>query len=87
MRIYLNFFLITIKFTFVFKQKIVMIFFSSKSARNFNPTMAKAAKITIAEVEEIVDVGEIPADQVHLPGIFVDRLIKGDQYEKRIEVL
>lgn len=48
--------------------------------------MAKAAKITIAEVEEIVDVGEIPADQVHLPGIFVDRLIKGDQYEKRIEV-
>lgn len=47
--------------------------------------MAKAAKITIAEVEEIVPVGEIGPDQVHLPGIFVDRIVKGEKYEKRIE--
>lgn len=59
----------------------------NKSARNFNPTMAKAARTTIAEVEEIVDVGEIGPDQVHLPGIFVDRIVKGDSFEKRIERL
>lgn len=47
--------------------------------------MAKAAKITIAEVEEIVDVGQIKPDEIHLPGIFVDRVIKGAKYEKRIE--
>ncbi|KAK9871804.1 hypothetical protein WA026_014259 [Henosepilachna vigintioctopunctata] len=58
-----------------------------KSARNFNPTMAKAARTTIVEVEEIVDVGEIKPDEVHTPGIFVDRIIKGDHYEKRIEKL
>lgn len=58
----------------------------SKSARNFNPTMAKAAKTTIVEVEEIVNVGEICPDDVHLPGIFVDRIVKGTSYEKRIEV-
>ncbi|RZC32403.1 succinyl-CoA:3-ketoacid coenzyme A transferase 1, mitochondrial, partial [Asbolus verrucosus] len=57
----------------------------NKSARNFNPAMAKAAKITIAEVEEIVDVGDIKPDEVHLPGIFVDRVIKGAKFEKRIE--
>lgn len=55
------------------------------SARNFNPTMARAAKITIAEVEEIVELGAISPDEVHLPGIYVDRVIKGDKYEKRIE--
>lgn len=55
------------------------------SARNFNPTMAKAAKITIAEVEEIVKLGDIDPDEVHLPGIFVDRIVKGEKYEKRIE--
>lgn len=48
--------------------------------------MAKAAKITIAEVEEIVDLGCIPPEAVHLPGIFVDRIVLGTKYEKRIEV-
>lgn len=57
----------------------------NKSARNFNPTMARAAKITIVEVEEIVELGSIPPDQVHLPGIYVDRIVKGQDYEKRIE--
>lgn len=57
-----------------------------KSARNFNSPMCKAAKVTIAEVEEIVPVGSIPPDEVHVPGIFVDRIVKGDKYEKRIEV-
>ncbi|KAL1506192.1 hypothetical protein ABEB36_005598 [Hypothenemus hampei] len=57
----------------------------NKSARNFNPIMAKAAKITIAEVEEIVDVGCISPDEVHLPGIYVDKIVLGDKYEKRIE--
>lgn len=47
--------------------------------------MAKAGKITIAEVEEIVEIGEIDPDSVHLPGIYVDRLIKGPSFEKRIE--
>lgn len=55
------------------------------SARNFNPTMAKAAKITIVEVEEIVKLGDINPDNVHLSGIFVDKIVKGDKYEKRIE--
>ena len=57
----------------------------NKSARNFNPIMCKAAKITIAEVEEIVEPGELNPDHVHLPGIFVDRIVKGPSYEKRIE--
>lgn len=48
--------------------------------------MGKAGKICIAEVEEIVDVGELKSDEIHLPGVFVDRLIKGEKYEKRIEV-
>uniref|UniRef100_A0A6P7GZR2 Succinyl-CoA:3-ketoacid-coenzyme A transferase n=1 Tax=Diabrotica virgifera virgifera TaxID=50390 RepID=A0A6P7GZR2_DIAVI len=56
-----------------------------KTARNFNPTMAQAAKTTIVEVEEIVELGEIKPDDVHLPGIFVDRIILGEKYEKRIE--
>lgn len=55
------------------------------SARNFNPTMAKAAKITIAEVEEIVKLGDLNPDEVHLSGIFVDKIVKGEKYEKRIE--
>ncbi|XP_060528963.1 succinyl-CoA:3-ketoacid coenzyme A transferase 1, mitochondrial [Cylas formicarius] len=59
----------------------------NKSARNFNPTMAKAAKITIVEVEEIVELGAIRPDEVHLPGIYVDRIVKGEKYEKRIERL
>ena len=49
--------------------------------------MAKAAKITIAEVEEIVEVGYIKPDEVHIPGIFVDRIVKGEKYLKRIERL
>jgi 3-oxoacid CoA-transferase len=57
-----------------------------KSARNFNPVMCKAAKVAIVEVEEIVEIGQLDPDQIHLPGIFVDRIVKGPSYEKRIEV-
>jgi 3-oxoacid CoA-transferase len=57
------------------------------SARNFNPDMAKAAHCTIAEVEEIVEAGELDPDHIHLPGIYVDKLIQGEKYEKRIERL
>lgn len=56
-----------------------------KTARNFNPIMATAARITIAEVEEIVEIGEIAPDEVHTPGIFVKRLFKAKNLEKRIE--
>lgn len=56
-----------------------------RTARNFNPMMATAAKITIAEVEEIVETGSLDPDTVHTPGIYVHRLIQGDKYEKRIE--
>lgn len=55
-----------------------------KTARNFNPDVAKAGKVTIAEVEEIVETGELDADQIHVPGIYVQRVVKGT-YEKRIE--
>ncbi len=55
------------------------------TAMNFNPMMATAAKITIAEVEEIVEVGELAPAQIHTPGIFVHRIFKGEGYEKRIE--
>jgi 3-oxoacid CoA-transferase subunit A len=58
-----------------------------KTARNFNPDMATAGKITIAEVEEIVADGELDGDFVHTPGIFVDRIIQGSGYIKRIEKL
>ncbi|HMY17925.1 MAG TPA: CoA transferase subunit A [Polyangium sp.] len=56
-----------------------------RTARNFNPMMATAAKITIAEVEEIVDIGTLDPDTIHTPGIYVQRLIQGEKYEKRIE--
>ena len=56
-----------------------------KTARNFNSVMATAADYVIAEVEEMVEVGEIPADDVHTPGIFVDAIFQGQRYEKRIE--
>ena len=56
-----------------------------KAARNFNPPMCKAGRITIAEVEEIVETGEIPAEDVHVPHIYVQRVILGSNYEKRIE--
>lgn len=55
------------------------------TARNFNPMMAMAGKITIAEVEELVPVGELDPDQIHTPGIYVQRIFKGENYEKRIE--
>ena len=55
-----------------------------KTARNFNPMMATAGKVTVAEVEEIVPLGSLDPDQIHTPGIFVQRLIKGE-FEKRIE--
>ena len=56
-----------------------------KTGRNFNPMMATAARITIAEVEQIVPVGSIDGDHVHTPGIFVKRIFQGVNYEKRIE--
>jgi 3-oxoacid CoA-transferase subunit A len=55
-----------------------------KTARNFNPMMATAGKITVVEVEEIVPVGSLDPDQIHTPGIYVDRIVKGT-FEKRIE--
>jgi 3-oxoacid CoA-transferase subunit A len=56
-----------------------------KTARNFNPMAATAGKITVAEVEELVEIGELPPDQIHTPGVFVQRIFKGKNYEKRIE--
>ncbi|HPI39224.1 MAG TPA: CoA transferase subunit A [Pseudobdellovibrionaceae bacterium] len=56
-----------------------------KTARNFNPMVATAGKITVAEVEELVEIGELEPDQIHTPGIFVQRIFKGTQYQKRIE--
>src|SRR5579862_5663105 len=56
-----------------------------KTARNFNPVMATAATVTIAEVEHLVEPGEIDPDHVHTPGIFVRHIFQGDKYEKRIE--
>lgn len=55
------------------------------TARNFNPVMATAGKITIAEVEEIVPAGELDPNFIHTPGIFVQRIFKGNSFEKRIE--
>jgi 3-oxoacid CoA-transferase subunit A len=55
------------------------------TAMNFNPMIATAGKVTIAEVEEIVEVGELDPDHVHTPGIFVHRVFKGEKFEKRIE--
>jgi 3-oxoacid CoA-transferase subunit A len=56
-----------------------------KTARNFNPMVATAGKITVAEVEELVEVGELEPDQIHTPGVFVQRIFKGKNYQKRIE--
>jgi 3-oxoacid CoA-transferase subunit A len=56
----------------------------NKTARNFNPPMAMAGKVTVAEVEEIVPTGDLDPDQIHLPGIFIQRIVKGT-FEKRIE--
>jgi 3-oxoacid CoA-transferase subunit A len=56
-----------------------------KTARNFNPMMATAGKITVVEVEELVQIGELDPDQIHTPGIYVQRIIKSKDLEKRIE--
>jgi len=56
-----------------------------KTAQNFNPMMATAAKITIAEVEHLVEVGELEPDQIHTPSIYVKRIFQGELYERRIE--
>jgi 3-oxoacid CoA-transferase subunit A len=56
-----------------------------KAARNFNPIMATAARITVAEVEHLVEPGEIDPDQIHTPGIFVKRIVHGLNFQKRIE--
>lgn len=56
-----------------------------KAARNFNPMAATAGKITIAEVEEVVSIGELDPDEIHTPGIYVQRVLRGVNYEKRIE--
>ena len=55
------------------------------TSRNFNPLMAMAGKITVAEVEELVPAGELDPNQIHTPGIFIQRIIQGEKYEKRIE--
>jgi 3-oxoacid CoA-transferase subunit A len=56
-----------------------------KTARNFNPVMATAAKVTIAEVEQMVDTGELDPDSIHTPSVYVNRVFQGELYEKRIE--
>ena len=58
-----------------------------KTARNFNPPMAMAGKVTVAEVENLVEVGALDPDHIHTPGVFVNRVLKGTDYEKRIERL
>ena len=58
-----------------------------ETARNFSPLMAMAAKITVVEVEQLVPLGEIPAEDVHLPGIFVQRIFQGKDYKNDIEFL
>jgi 3-oxoacid CoA-transferase subunit A len=56
-----------------------------RTARNFNPMMAMAGRITVAEVEHLVEPGELEPDEIHTPGIFVQRIFQGTHYEKRIE--
>lgn len=56
-----------------------------ETARNFNPLMAMAGKVTIAEVEELVEAGELDPNNIHTPGIYVHRIFKGENYEKRVE--
>ena len=56
-----------------------------KTAQNFNPMMAAAARVTVAEVEELVEAGEIPPDQVMTPGIYVKRIVRGEKYDRRVE--
>jgi 3-oxoacid CoA-transferase subunit A len=56
-----------------------------KTARNFNPMMATAAKVTIAEVEQLVEAGELDGDHIHTPSVYVKRILRGELYESRIE--
>jgi len=56
-----------------------------RTARNFNPMMAMAGRITVAEVEHLVEPGELDPDEIHTPGIFVQRIFQGSNYERRIE--
>ena len=56
-----------------------------KTARNFNPMMATAGRVTVAEVEHLVEIGTLDPDHIHTPGIYVDRIFQGHNYEKRIE--
>src|SRR5438309_11269649 len=56
-----------------------------KTSRNFNPMIATCGKICVAEVEQLVEIGELDPDQIHTPGIFVNRIVQGEKYEKRIE--
>lgn len=56
-----------------------------KASRNFNPDAGSAAKICIVEVEELVNVGELDPDHIHLPSIYVHRIVKGEKFEKKIE--
>ena len=58
-----------------------------KTARNFNPDVATAAKVVIAEADEIVEVGELDPDEIHIPGVYVHRVVKGIKEQKRIEKL
>jgi 3-oxoacid CoA-transferase len=58
----------------------------NKTARNFNPLCAQAAKVTVAEVEELVEPGQLDPDEIHLPGVYVHRIIRGERYAKPIEV-
>ena len=58
-----------------------------KTARNFNPVMATAGKVTVAEVEELLDEGEIESDLIHTPGIYVQRIMKGSSYSQAVEKL
>src|SRR5437879_10572330 len=57
-----------------------------KTSRNFNPMIASCGKVCVAEVEQLVEIGELDPDQIHTPGIFVNRIIQGAKYEKRIEI-
>lgn len=56
-----------------------------KTSRNFNPMAATAGKITVAEVEELVEIGELEPDQIHTPGVYIQRIFQGQNYQKRIE--
>lgn len=78
---------LTADFSFIKAQKADpygnLIF--NKTAENFNSIMATASKVTVVEVEEIVELGELDPNQIHLPGVYIDRILQADDFEKRIE--